>query len=665
MKKWIFALFSLLLLSGTVCAETMTFEKEVEEIVANDQSREQVEAFALQKAKRLAVEEAGTYISSLTVVTNMRFEKEEITALASGVVQAKIVGVPEVKMENSIVHVKVKARIQVDTAILDRQVAELLKEKGTLKKLEEEQKKVRELETRLANLKSTELKRMEELNAQAIALEQERERRRLANAEMALKAQGELKKAEIERLQKEREIQRQAERMLADQEQQRKAEAETLAKEQDRLRRAQLENEQRWNDLTRKSRLAQQQWVPLDDTLSLRQALEEAKSIRSEIATLRQRSEFQGEESLRTLEAAYRQQIAATAPKMPPPLSEKDPFESTAEYGARLKAFQEKVKEASGEAAQKISRLKGEEALRLAQARQEYLEQQIKVLRPFIDRLKALQSRTFVLSGEPVKLELGTPDADRNCFPTTITHRDNQWKVDWSYADRDKARDIYQTRTFLKSVAIVQLDNNAPEGYAVTKARVLHPGTGEEWLLELSQRAEFEEISAFDSLNGNDLNDAAKAVHLAENNLKSCLDRDDKDVKGFRFCGEVVLDTKTGLMWTKNGDLFHGKVHIEQAKQLVSGLSYGGHTDWRLPTIYELIAMRKRATGEKNPAQWFNEIGFEKIYYAYSDYVSATGFDHGDYAPHHLYTLNLGSHDFKEHEGYTGRFYVWPVRKRR
>ena len=49
-------------------AEIKVFEKEVEEVVGRDQSQEQVEAFALQKAKRLAVEEAGTYISSLTVV---------------------------------------------------------------------------------------------------------------------------------------------------------------------------------------------------------------------------------------------------------------------------------------------------------------------------------------------------------------------------------------------------------------------------------------------------------------------------------------------------------------------------------------------------------------------------------------------------------------------
>ena len=141
-------------------AEIKVFEKEVEETVSRDQSQEQVEAFALQKAKRLAVEEAGTYISSLTVVLNHQLQKDEVTALASGVVQAKIVGIPAVRVENGVVHVKVKARIEVDTSILDRQIQEIMKEKGTLKRLEEEQKKVRELEDKLANLKSSEVKRL-------------------------------------------------------------------------------------------------------------------------------------------------------------------------------------------------------------------------------------------------------------------------------------------------------------------------------------------------------------------------------------------------------------------------------------------------------------------------------------------------------------------------
>jgi hypothetical protein len=494
-----------LLTATTAFAEVMTFEKEVEEVVARDQSREQVEAFALQKAKRLAVEEAGTYISSLTVVANAMLQKEEITALASGVVQTKIIGLPAVRLENGVVHVNVKARIQVDTAVLDKQVAELLKEKGPLKRLEDEQRKNRDLEQQLVNLKSTELKRLEELNAQAVAMEQERDRRRLANAEMALKAQGELKKAEIERLQKDRELNARTAKMIADQEKQRKSEADALAREQDRIRRAQLENEQRWNDLARKSQLAQQQWVAIDDSLSLKQALAEARAIMGEIATLKMRSEFQYDESVSTLKAAYQRQIAVTTPQLPPPLAEKDPFESTAAFNDRRAAYDNKVKAAEEENTGKIEDLIDEKALTLAQARQDYLEQQIKVLRPFIERLKALQARLFVLPGEKVTVELSEPDADRNCFPTTITHNFERWTVDWKYNDRDKARDIYKTRAFLKSEAMVQLDDTAPEGYVMTEARITHPGTGERQSLVVAKPRELIEITEFSNANNSKL----------------------------------------------------------------------------------------------------------------------------------------------------------------
>jgi len=209
-------------------AEVKVFEKEVEEAVSRGQSQEQVEAFALQKAKRLAVEEAGTYISSLTVVQNYQLQKDEVTALASGVVQARIVGVPAVRVENGVVHVAVKARIDVDTSVLDRQIQAIMKEKGTLKKLEAERKKNKELEEKLANLKSSEVKRLEELNAQAIALERTRDKQRLFREEQVLKARGELSRAEAERIAKEREMQERINRTLAAQERAKREEAAAI-----------------------------------------------------------------------------------------------------------------------------------------------------------------------------------------------------------------------------------------------------------------------------------------------------------------------------------------------------------------------------------------------------------------------------------------------------
>ena len=623
MLKCVLFVLTVLLMATTTYAEMMTFDKETEEVVANDQSREQVEIFAIQKVKRLAVEEAGTYISSMTVVSNMQLQKDEITALASGVVQTKVIGTPSFRVDkNNVLHIHVKARIQVDTAVLEKDIAALLKKQGELKRLEDVQNKVNELESKLANLKISELKRLEDLNNQTIALEQERERRRLTNAEIALQAQGELKKVEIERLQKEREIQQQTAKMLAEQEQQRKAEADTLLKEQDRIRRAQLENEQRWNDLARKSQLAQKQWITIDDTLSLKQALEEAKSIKHEIANLKQRSEFQYEESVSTLKAAYLQQIAASSAKMPSPLAARDPFESTAEYTARKTTYEDQVEAANRSNEEKIKKLKGEESLKLAQAKLEYLQNQINVLRPFVERLKALQIRTFLLPGEPVTIELGTPDADHNCFPTTITHKTDRWTVDWHYTDRYKARDIYSTRTFLKVEAMVQLDDTFPQGFVMTEARITHPGTGLQQNLVVRPPTELAEITEFEISENGALASAKKDAKLAENNLKTCFERDDHDVEGFRFCGDVVLDTNTGLMWSRkpSKDITYWK----EAMNEVRNLSIGGYSDWRLPTKEDLERMIERAAGSKYFTSYFRNLGFFAPNINYGQFWSST-----------------------------------------
>ena len=183
-----------------------------------------------------------------------------------------------------------------------------MKEKGALKREEEAMKKVRELQEQLANLRSTEVKRLEELNAQAIALERERDRQRLLREEQALKARGELSKAEAERIAKEREMQERINKTLAVQEKVKRDEAAALAAEQDKIKRAQLENEQRWNDLSRQAKLSQDSWKNIDDSLSLKQATAEVKDLKKEIANLQNRLDYQYQANTANLKKAYAQQ---------------------------------------------------------------------------------------------------------------------------------------------------------------------------------------------------------------------------------------------------------------------------------------------------------------------------------------------------------------------
>ena len=74
-----------------------------------------MEAFALQKTKRLAVEQAGTYLSKMAVVEKGHLSKEEVTALVSGTVRTEVLK-SDVTVKNG--QVQVAARVIVDAAAL-------------------------------------------------------------------------------------------------------------------------------------------------------------------------------------------------------------------------------------------------------------------------------------------------------------------------------------------------------------------------------------------------------------------------------------------------------------------------------------------------------------------------------------------------------------------
>ena len=72
-------------------ANVVTIRKAVRQIVGDNQTRNDARAGALAQAKREALEQAGTYLEVLTVVKNARLEKDEIIALASGILRSRIV----------------------------------------------------------------------------------------------------------------------------------------------------------------------------------------------------------------------------------------------------------------------------------------------------------------------------------------------------------------------------------------------------------------------------------------------------------------------------------------------------------------------------------------------------------------------------------------------
>ena len=72
-------------------AEIKTFIKEYSYQASEDDSRNSSRTLAMREAKRLLLEELGTYLESITEVQTFQMTKDQITTLTAGIVQIEIV----------------------------------------------------------------------------------------------------------------------------------------------------------------------------------------------------------------------------------------------------------------------------------------------------------------------------------------------------------------------------------------------------------------------------------------------------------------------------------------------------------------------------------------------------------------------------------------------
>lgn len=479
MKQIILSLFLLVISVPTAVAEIKTFNVIVEESVGKSQSQEAIEAFALQKAKRLAVEKAGTYFSSLSIVKKGILGKDEITAIASGIVTADIL-YNNIYVKNGQLFVKISADVAVDTSILYEQIKSLMHDKELLLKLNKERKHALELEEKLKTVKKAELDRLEKLNRQAIALEMDREKQRLFREEQRLNAMGAIAKADKQRLKEEQERLERFRTLLKKQEIDQKKEMKAIVREKNRIRKAQLENERLANELARRAEVNREKWIPINDKLSLHEAIVEANKIEYEIASLRQNIKIQNTLAIENLQNAYDQQIAATKAYLPPKPTEKDLFETTQEYSLRISKYEESVTQAKEKNKRTIADLKIEKRIHLCSLRVDALTREIEVLHPFVDQLEAIQSKAFLMPSVKCSISLAPPDADNSRFPIAIQCGKKEWKTYWKYSDRKNAKIFWQTRAHLVADPLyVVTEGKNGANQLLAGARISHLGTNE------------------------------------------------------------------------------------------------------------------------------------------------------------------------------------------
>lgn len=570
-------------------AEIKIFEKDTIWKAAPNQVQEQAEGLAKIEAQRQAIEAAAAFLSSLDIVKKYKLEKDKVIQLAFGILKTKTLSEPTLSNEHGMLCVRIKTFIQIDTAIIDRQIETLMKDEGALKREEDALKKVCEIQEQLINVKSSEGERIADLNVQIMNIERKKNKLLISLEENALRKKGDLSLADVTRLGKEREIDDRVGRLLGEQEREKRSEAANMAAEKDLVRRIFLENEQRINDLSRRTRLSRESWSAIDDSLTLNQAVEEVKKLKAEIAAFRNRIDFQFRSHIANIKNIYTPQRYLMTDKMIPEPAPKDDFETMAEYNQRIAIYENQVKQAVG--MEILEKLRKEEALKLAEAKGEYLFHQIRLLTPFVERLGVLQSCKFNLPEEGnMNVELGLPDAENNRFPVNLSFKDKSWSVWWNYTDRNSAREFYRTRSNLRAEGFFQIEEAVMPAPKLTLSRVMHSATKEfkEFTLEIPSI--FSEIEYLAKLK----KESEKKQEIVKESRKKearLLARKEiaRDGRFIVYDDGTVLDSKTNLMWAvkDNGD----DINWHKAKSYCENYPASGYTDWRMPTQDELTGL--------------------------------------------------------------------------
>ena len=141
LKILILSIVLMVFLAPNVYAEIKVFTKTVRQVITDDQSLDEAKAAAIERAKREALEQTGTYLEALTEVkasNNEDFTKDEILALTAGVTKVNVIS--QKKTEGETPAIEMVLKIEVDTAILDERVKKMLNDRALQKKYDESQK---------------------------------------------------------------------------------------------------------------------------------------------------------------------------------------------------------------------------------------------------------------------------------------------------------------------------------------------------------------------------------------------------------------------------------------------------------------------------------------------------------------------------------------------
>jgi tetratricopeptide (TPR) repeat protein len=141
----------LLFLPVSALGEIQTITHTVKQPFGGSQSADDARISALAKAKREALEMAGVYVEALTIVKDATVDKDEILALAAGVLKTEVVSQENYHTKDAF-GIDVVVRVVVDTSVLEGRVKKLLQDRTHLEQLNQASKKEKILLDKMARL---------------------------------------------------------------------------------------------------------------------------------------------------------------------------------------------------------------------------------------------------------------------------------------------------------------------------------------------------------------------------------------------------------------------------------------------------------------------------------------------------------------------------------
>ncbi|MFH1148007.1 MAG: hypothetical protein V1736_09925 [Pseudomonadota bacterium] len=153
--------------------------------MGDSDSKQDAKRMALLEAKRMALEECGTYLESDSEVKNFQLTKDEISSLAAGIISVQVLDEKwEVKDENMVVTICIKAAI--DTSGMEKKIASLRENKEGIDETNELKKQLADLQRQVEGLKNKQAQTRTQEEKTAVKAELDESRRNLLQASASL-----------------------------------------------------------------------------------------------------------------------------------------------------------------------------------------------------------------------------------------------------------------------------------------------------------------------------------------------------------------------------------------------------------------------------------------------------------------------------------------------